>query len=254
MKSDKKSPQESKPLVTKKDENEIYLINEHGDKLYRICGVQRNNMPPGYVCINRAGYKTVHVGWGPCNKHDRQLTNSNNTGLWARMNEKAGLPKNLLGFLEHTQDLEDSALAQVDGDIQGLYGMLLYVLNRKRETIDEKKDGKEAEEVGTLSSDDIELILKITDKIFKAKELRLKLNKELTLDMTTIKSFIDQMFKVILANAGAAVGKRLLAAILEEVIVPFKTQGRIKGEGFEYDLKEGKLFKEIEKTESETKK
>lgn len=243
--TDIKSANETKPLVTKKDENEIYLIDNHGDKLFRICGVQRNNMPPGYLCINKAGFKTQHYGWGPCYLHDRQLTNPRNTGLWAKMNEKAGLPKNLLAYLENADELENTALAQVDGDIQGLYALLVYVMNRRRVPANKERDGKDAEDTVNLSNDDVDMILKITDKIMKAKDLRLKLNKELTLDMTTISSFIDQLFQVIISSTSPGIGKKLLAAILEEVIVPFKTQGRIKGDNFEYDIGADKLYSKI---------
>lgn len=248
MTNNKLAVQETKPLVTKKSESEIWLINPHGDKLYRICGIQRKDMPLGFVCINRAGYKTAHVGQGLCNKHDLRLTNPKNVGAWAKLNEKAGLPQNLLGYLEHTAKLEDTFLAQVDEDIKGLYALILYLMNRRKKE-PEKGEGKEEPEEGFLVTTDIDLILKITDKIFKAKDLRLKLNKELTLDMTTISAFVDQMFKVIMANTGEKVGKVLLDTILKEVILPFKEQGKIKGDGLIFDAKTKELWKEIEKSE-----
>ena len=55
-----------------------------------------------------------------------------------------------------------------------------------------------------------------------------------SLDTTTVKAFVDQIFKIIMANAAKNVGKRILTEILDEVIVPFKTQGRIVGAEFDY--------------------
>ena len=104
--------------------------------------------------------------------------------------------------------------------------------------------------VGAWTSDDIDLMLKIIDKILKAKEIRVKLKKEVSLDMSTVSSFIDQIFKVIISSASKATADKVMAEIVKEVIIPFKTQGRIVGKDFEYDPQANTLFTAMPSTGS----
>jgi hypothetical protein len=214
----------SKPKVKKVTPYEVYLIDSKGRESKRICGTQRNSMPEGYYCVNASGEGTDHPGWGQCQYHDRQLSNGQNTGLWLTLNRQAGLPANLLEYYQNAEVISEEHLSSVDDDIKALYALQTYILSRRR---DENNDGY-------ITNQDIDLVMKLTDKIFKAKELRVKLNKEVSLDTTTVKAFVDQIFKIIMANAAKNVGKRILTEILDEVIVPFKTQGRIVGAEFDY--------------------
>ena len=265
-----KLPQSTKPSYKKLNAYEVYLIDNKGRTIKRICGTQLSNLPKGYVCTKPAGAGTDHTGYAQCDIHDRQLSNPNNTNLWLELNKKAGLPANLLGFLENADLIQEHHLTSVDEDIKNLYGIMLYVMQKRRVGKKGKKDneGNEEETVlsdeglsdeGLLNNEDVEIILKITDKILKAKELRLKLNKELHLDANTVKSFVDQIFKIIVSSVAEDVAKRMLTEILENVITPFKTKGRIKGDEFEYDLEADKLYTQIEeepkkKTKKKTRK
>ena len=217
----------TKPRIKKVSVYECYLVDERGRKKRRICGTQRNRMPEGYVCTNNAGRGTDHPGIGPCEFHDRQISNPRNTGLWLRLNKEAGLPSNLLEFLESAEDIEETHLVNVDDDIKNLYALQAVVLSSRKAS----EDGED----GVLYSKDIDLLMSITDKILKAKALRVKLNKEMSLDITTIKLFVNQIFKIIVAETAETVSRRILTAIVDGVIVPFRTQGRIKGGAFEYD-------------------
>ena len=75
--------------------------------------------------------------------------------------------------------------------------------------------------------------------------VRPKLKKEVSLDTTTVKAFVDQIFKIIMQNAAKNVGKRILTEIMDEVIVPFKTQGRIVGKEFDYKKESDALEAEV---------
>ena len=227
----------SKPKIKKISHYEIYLLDEKGKQTKRICGTQRNQMPSGYVCTNKAGDGTDHPGWGQCNYHDRQITNPNNTSLWLELNQRAGLPANLFEYYQNAEVVTEQHLSSVDDDIRALYALQTYVLSRRRDP--------DNEDEGYITNHDIDLVMKLTDKIMKAKEIRVKLNKEVSLDTTTVKAFVDQIFKIILANAAKNVGKRILSEILEEVIVPFKTQGRIVGEEFDYNPTSVEVAEEV---------
>jgi len=201
---------------------EVYLLDEGGNPSKRICGVQRNNRPKGHLCHMDAGAGTNHPGVGPCSSHDRQLANPNNTSLWHKLNREHNLPSTLMEFLENAQDIEDRILASIDDDIKFLYALKAYFLEKRGRNA----DGKEID----LSSDNIELALKITDTIIKAKEKRVKIKKEIVLDATTVRAFIDQIFRVIVANTNQAHSRRILTEILDGVILPFKQSGRISGD------------------------
>ena len=140
-------------------------------------------------------------------------------------------------YFENAQIIEEKHLTSVDEDIKGMYALVSYVMQRRRDL--------ENPEEGYLTNQDIELVMKITDKIIKAKELRPKLKKEVSLDTTTVKAFVDQIFKIIMQNAAKNVGKRILTEIMDEVIVPFKTQGRIVGKEFDYKKESDVLEAEV---------
>jgi hypothetical protein len=221
-------PDSTKPRIEKVSPYEVYLIDDHGRHTKQICGTQRNGMPEGYVCIQPAGFKTNHVGVGPCQSHNRAITNSNNTGLWLQLNEQHGLPKNLLQLYQNAEIIEERHMSTVDDDIKTLYVLQQYLLGKVTES---ETDGEDA----FLSNDTIELLLKFTDKIVKTKEVRAKLKKEASLDVSTVKVLVSQIFKIILANVSEKKARAVLSDIMENVIAPFKTQGRIIGSDMSID-------------------
>lgn len=232
----KKLTSSTKPRVKKISPEEVYLTDDRGRKTRRICGVQKNNAPKGHICTNPPGAGTGHPGVGPCSYHDRQISNARNTGLWQRLNKEAGLPSNLLELLENAEEIEDVHLTSVDDDIRNLYALQGIVLSKRKTS----EDGEES----VLLNEDINLLTDITQKILKAKALRVKLQKEISLDVTTIKIFINEIFKIIVAETAESVSKRVLTAIVDGVIVPFRTQGRIKGAGFQYDPESKRIISE----------
>jgi len=212
-----------KPDIEKVSNYEVYQLDRDKKRIKQICGVQRNNAPEGYVCLKPAGHGTNHPGTGPCKAHDRQLMNPNNTSLWHKMNRSQNLPSTLMEFMENATEIEETQLAMVDEDIRMLYALQSYFLESKSKP---DKDGKEKE----LSYDDIELSLKIINSIISAKEKRVKLKKEVVLDASTVKVFVDQVFKIIVGNTNQAHSRRILTEILDNVIMPFKHSGRIAGQ------------------------
>ena len=236
---------EDPPLVEKVNPYEVYLLDEEGERLKKICGGQRRGLPEGYVCTQSAGHNTNHPGIGPCKKHDYSIPNSRNTRLWDTLNRAHGLPSTLSEYLSYSDDIEERHLTTVDEDIKTLYGILSYQLSKRNiDSEDLKKSEKELKEI-TLSNADLDLALKIMDKILKAKDIRMKLSKELILDTSTIKMFVHQIFRVATEKLAEHQAKMLLNAFLEEVIIPFQTKGRIKGSDFNYEPESGKIIGEV---------
>ncbi len=230
--------QATKPQIKRVNYYEVYLVDSRGRKKKRICGVQKNNMPQGYVCTNPAGADTDHPGIAQCSFHDRQITNPTNINLWARLNLENKLPVNLMELLESTKQIEETEMVRVDDEIRLLYALQGYLMSRAKPLVDE--EGNKTEE-GYLSSDNIELLMKLSDKILKAKDLRVRLNKELVLDTASVKSFVNQIFKIISEQASEAIARGIMVDIMEEVIVPFKTKGRMRGADLTFDEETGRI-------------
>ena len=208
-------------LVQYINQHEIYLTDENGELLRRICGAQRANKAKGILCTQSAGSGTQHRGIGTCHKHDVAIANTNNQGLWDRLNQEADLPSSLMDLIDHTDNLEETHLSMVDDDIKLLYTLQVKLL----ENLPANDDGERV-----LSYKHAEGLTELTSKIIKAKQVRSKLKKELSLDASTVKTFVEQVFKTILTTIPENLAKILMAKILEEVITPFKTNGRITGD------------------------
>jgi 2-hydroxy-3-keto-5-methylthiopentenyl-1-phosphate phosphatase len=106
----------------------------------------------------------------------------------------------------------------VDDDIKLLYSLQADLITRD-----------------PMTQSDLDMVVKITDRILKAKEMKRKLEKEVQLDTKTVKEFINQIFGLIVANASRNVAKSIMTEILDKVIIPFNTTNRITGEDFKYE-------------------
>jgi len=216
--------------VEKVSSFESYVI-ENGVRTKRVCGRQRKNKPKGIVCLHPAGAHTVHPGYGQCSLHDNSITNSNRTNVWALLNIEAGLPSTLKEVFENAQLIDDIHLSEVDDDIKMMYALVGDIVHKGEEV--------------PLTSRDIDRVMGILGKIIKAKETRAKLNKEVKLDATTVKEFVNQIFEVVISLAPKDTARRILVQIMDEVIAPFKTAGRITGDEFDYQIEDAD-FKEKE--------
>jgi len=236
----------TKPKIKRINSYEVYLVDTKGRSKKRICGIQKQNQPKGYVCTNPAGRDTGHPGYGQCSHHDRFLTNPNNLSVWAKFNKEANLPVNLMELLDAANDIEENQLTMVDDEIRLLYTLQAYVLGKRR-TVDKESD--KATDDGVLFTSDIELLMKLASQIIKAKDVRAKLNKELVLDTKTVKAFVNQIFKIISEETSEPVGRRIMTEIVQGVIVPYKTKGRLKGPSLDFDEESGEIV-DVEVEES----
>jgi len=68
---------EGPPTVETVSPFEVYLLNENGDRVRRICGAKRRNLPKRFVCTRPPGGGTDHKGSGRCKLHE--------VSQWARL-------------------------------------------------------------------------------------------------------------------------------------------------------------------------
>ena len=243
----------TKPRIKKINPHEIYLLDDNNRSIKRICGKQRPNMPKGWVCLQPAGQGTDHPGVGYCSSHDTVITNSRNTGLWQHLNQDNGLPSNIRELMENAQLIEEQHLTSVDDDIRMMYVLKQYLLQGHHLRVNAPTEGKGRKKAGEhqLSLETIDMILKITKEIVSTKKLRHQLEREVKLDMSTVQTFVDQIFKVLAAEAPRPIAKKLMVSILEDVITPLQTAGRIKGDSFTYTPKGSKLAEKAGLTDAD---
>lgn len=187
----------------------VWLVDSDGTKLRKICG---HRPAQGTPCLSPAGRGTDHPGFGKCRSHSRsKLFN-------VVLSRAHNYPTNFLELLEHSSQLESLQLNSLDPEIQMLYTLQNYILTMER---DERVH---------LSIEEIQMLQSLTSDIIKAKTVKAKIQRELKMDSTSIKEFIDQIFGLIAQRVDPAKAKLLFADILNQVIVPFQNKDRIAGD------------------------
>lgn len=229
----RQASQEDPPEIERINSSETYLLDEDGTRIKRICGVQRAHMPKGFVCVNAAGVGTSHPGAGYCHKHDKKYSRNTPT-TWETMNKALGLPNNLREVFEAAEDIEEIHLKSVDSEIRMLYSMQALIM--KKATARSEKASKKGQELEVvLTNEEVKLLNNTISDLTKVKQAKHNLEREAALDTTSVKEFITQIFKVVLANSSRPIAERILTQVMDEVVAPFQSQGRIKGGGFNFD-------------------
>jgi hypothetical protein len=184
------------------EESTNWLVSPEGTRLRRVCGHSTIYGP----CLLTAGWGTDRKGYGKCRHHSRKSLYNVSLSL------SHGLPSRLGELLEATEQLEDSELTSVDTEIKLLYALQTYVMSIGPE----------------LTLDQIEILRGLATDLLKAKALKNKIQRELRLDATSVKEFVNQIFNIISARVRGPEAKNIMNDILNEVIIPFRTQDRIR--------------------------
>lgn len=58
------------PQVERVSPFEVYLLNEHGERVRRVCGAKRGGLPEQFACLRPAGAGTDHKRHGRCSMHE----------------------------------------------------------------------------------------------------------------------------------------------------------------------------------------
>lgn len=227
--------QKGPPNIEIIDEDEIYLLDDGGLRVKRICGKQKAGYPDGYVCVNPAGWGTLHPGISRCKYHEPKGNTVTHVSFWKRLRKKYHIVPNVSEALDLAEELTDNELASVDLEIQMLYSLLIDHMQGNAEW--KKGDSKFA--------------LLILDKIVKAKETKSKIEKALAVDPRVITAFVDQIFSQIVKFAEREVARKIMESILSEVVVPLAAQNEYPYEKAKYlEVKaEKKIMAKGEKNE-----
>lgn len=180
--------------------SEAYSIDGSGLRLQRICGSP--NTSSGMPCRYEAGYRTNHLGKSYCWLHETAESKAVWDTILGGVDERTTLGKYLL----KTTSLTEPQLKDVNSEIMLLYALVGSMNER-----------------GNLLPVDIDLIRKIATDLGKLKEIRGKLEREMKLEMNTVKAFIDQVFSVIVGALDKTTARRVMTQIMERVILPLST-------------------------------
>lgn len=185
--------------------SQIWLVNSLGHKLRTICGHRKNN---GITCLRASGYGTDHTGYGKCKDHSKNLFFNPNLNVINQM------PTRLGELIEANAEMEEILFNSVDPEIIKLESLIQYIMTSPRE------EGEE------ISIEEISLIKDLVKEIVKAKVTRVKILREMRIDTTLIKDFVNNVFKVVLLHTSGPVARKIYNDILNTVLVPFKNRDR----------------------------
>lgn len=211
---------EPPPTVEVVSQTEVYVVDKDGNRIKRICGYKTADETP---CLNPAGHGTVHRDFGYCKVHDRKTKGGSK--MWGLFAEEKGLPKNLGGLFQRAKELEDEDLSKMDGDIQLAYVLLADTLSPLKDNSNGKKNKEELDRRLTIAEKDH--ALRILRFISEAKRNKSTMEKEVKLDITTVKDFVVQIFKVIEQTVQGHKAADVMNAILSQVLLPLKAQKKI---------------------------
>lgn len=187
------------------NESVCWLISPEGERLRKVCGHKSNRGP----CLLPAGWNTEHLGFGRCSFHSRSLLYNEH------LSRIHGLPARFGELLQFADDLEDTAMLNVDHEIKFMTALRDYLLT--------------IEENGVLTMDQIDRLHEHTMNIVKAKAIKNKIQKEMRLDVSTIKEFISQVFTIISQHVPTSQSQRIFRDVVNRVLVPFKNTDKFSG-------------------------
>ena len=151
-----------------------------------ICGVQRKNMPDGFVCTKPAGEGTDHLGVGCCMRHDnknRQLKAFRTLRKHLKnVSDDMGTPHALEKVMERAESLEESDITNQDLSLRILHSLLFQYLE------DHGND-----EEGWTFADSLR-VMEITDAVRKTQETKAKTQKILYFSPEAVRDFVRSLF------------------------------------------------------------
>lgn len=217
-----------------------YSVNVFNDPFPRpICG--RQNSRDGMFCLNPRGQGTDHVGYGPCLDCEKKLLQSllrsgaiyspHRSTFMISLNQINGRPTMLQACLDRAEQLEQARLEKVEPDIRTLYGVIDFVMRggTKNLTEEERESGD-----WSLNHDDVKQLISLYRQVVEAKKAAFVMQKEVKLDATTIKALVGQIMSVVFDNVDASTARKIGGKILDNVVMPFRAQGKIGGDQEEY--------------------
>lgn len=205
--------------------NEVYLLDDEGDKLKRICGAVKKD---GLRCKAPAGWKTDHTGYGLCWHHDK---GKDGVESWRKMTSDIAKGSSLGKILERNKD-GHVAVNDVTNEIRFQQDLLLWyvdhVMNRKN--FNEEGVPEDPE----FTPKDIKILKNLNQDMIKAKESAARIKGSLKLDAVVVRKFVDSILTFLVSSLENKLRKNEVMSIMEDmmekVLVPMSSKGLINGD------------------------
>jgi len=143
---------------------------------------------------------------------------------WSIVDEKGKLPVRFVELYERAEKLEQEDLVKLDNEIKMLYTLQQHLL----ESGVVKRDGQRKEV--DYDSITIRQLLLINKQLIAAKEVRQKLEREIRLDVMTIRELLVQIVEQVKIYVPEHLTRKVLGAIMNNVIVPHREKKKIIGD------------------------
>lgn len=164
--------------------NEIYLLDEVGIRMRRICGAPLSGTNMKLRCRHPAGRKTGHLGFGRCKLHQSRWDNIQGSGQSLEIFKTLQQDSRAITMLElyelHPRLFEGTNISSLDGEI-GVLTTILYD--------------------AVANNLDRDTIIEIIESLTKTKMARSKIEVDkLLIDIKAIKLFIQQFLDLAKKN------------------------------------------------------
>ncbi len=212
--------------------------NKYGPFPKPICGSY--NARDGLLCLFPRGNGSKHVGKGPCYTCEMKSSSAlHRSGaiykpgnkIMLSLNRTNNLPARLRECLEVTEKIETKTLRGVEEDIRTTYGLVQYILEGGLHSLTDEQRTEE----NWLNADDVKTCNMLLKTALEAKKVGYLMEKDAKLDPVTIKSFVGQVMAVVFANVEQNTARRISGEILDQVIRPFRMEGRVSGTDADYE-------------------
>lgn len=183
-------------------------------RIKKICGHDFGN---GSVCAAESGAGTRHVGVGKCIEHEEMFIPRLLDVIKGKSKENngPGLQPRVVEILERAQKIDPRVMHTMDTEIQALYGLLEMQLS-----------GLSGDMLNDKQSNSLQ---KLVVSIAGLKKDRQAFEVAQSLDMMVVKSLIEGIMGVIIANTNEVVARRILTEILNKVVKPMRANGTLVG-------------------------
>ncbi|KKL21189.1 hypothetical protein LCGC14_2447940 [marine sediment metagenome] len=214
------------------------LKTKYGPFPKPVCGSY--NQRDGLLCLFPRGNGTQHPGKGPCYTCEMKSSSAlqRSGAIYKPGNEKMlalnranNLPARLRECLDVTEKMETKALRNIETDIKTSYAMVQFILEGGLHNLTEEQ----REKGEWLTAEDIKTCNTLLKTVLEAKKVGYLMEKDAKLDPVTIKAFVGQVMSVVFSNVEPNTARRISGEILDQVIRPFKMEGRLSGSDADYE-------------------
>lgn len=147
------------------------------------------------------------------------------------LNRQSQIPARLRECLDAGDLLEEKVLRGVIQDTRTIYALIQYVLEGGLHTL----SAEQREEANwQLNETDVKVVNMLIKTVLETKKIQLITDQTMRLDPLTVKAFVGQVMSVVFSHVSADIARRIGSDVLDRVIKPFKSSGRIVGEEIEY--------------------